>query len=191
MSKEPPKDLTHDPERPWYRETARNIREFQWHMMEAMVEHGQVWVTPWNQGRRPQAPDTFRFGLLDWNEHRSWFNEQHPDWFEHGEWDNERGAAPIRLTDAGQQALQERERYDMEPMFGGMVEPGFMVTPAPRRQRRFRVFHDEDGMRWDNGELACFDNGGLYRRQARLRGFGGKIELEEITETADTAAGSL
>ena len=181
MSKELPKDLTHDPERPWWPEMCRNIREQQWEIMQAAADHGAVWVNPWNNRRLPETEDTYRFGLLGWQEMASWFQDQHSDWFEHGEWDDERCAAPIRLTDAGRQALQERDRYDMDAVFGGMVEPGWTCLPAERRPRRFRVFQGEGDDRSDLGELICYDNGGSYRRKARIAGTEG-IVLEEVLE---------
>ena len=48
------------------------------------------------------------------------------------EYDEKRDAWPFRLTDAGRAALQDRDRYDMEPVYGGMVEPGWTATPSPK-----------------------------------------------------------
>jgi hypothetical protein len=71
-----------------------------------------------------------RCGLLDGMEKLEWINA-HPDWFEMGEWDDGRYAAPLKLTAAGQLALQNRELYDMEDVTSGLVEPGLITTPLP------------------------------------------------------------
>ena len=137
--KKPPKSLDDKlvDGRPMWREIARKIRDRQWRMMEQMEEHGTLWVCIWNKRRLPTAEDEFRDGLMGWEEKQSWFTDQHPDWFVIGgrdEYDDERDAWPYRLTDAGRAALQDRDRYDMEPVYGGMVEPGWTATPLPRQK---------------------------------------------------------
>ncbi len=54
------------------------------------------------------------------------------DWWVIGDWSDQRYAAPVSLTDAGRAALANREQYDLEPVTGGLVEPGWQATPAPR-----------------------------------------------------------
>lgn len=83
----------------------------------------------------PKIPDdgVYVFGLLGSNEFFHWL-DSHKDWWKRGRWSEKRCARSIRITDAGRKALKNRERYDMEPIFGGMVEPGFVVTPWPRKR---------------------------------------------------------
>ena len=136
-AKKPPKNLDDKlvGGKPMWREIARKIRDRQWRMMEQMEEHGTLWVCIWNKRRLPTAEDEFRDGLMGWEEKQSWFTDQHPDWFVIGddhEYDEKRDAWPFRLTDAGRAALQDRDRYDMEPVYGGMVEPGWTATPSPK-----------------------------------------------------------
>lgn len=74
------------------------------------------------------------FGLLGSNELFHWL-DSHKDWWKRGRWSDKRCARSIRITEAGRAALANRELYDMEPIFGGMVEPGFIVTPWPQKQK--------------------------------------------------------
>ena len=53
----------------------------------------------------------------------------HPDWFVVGAWDDARYAQPVHLTEAGRLALTQRARYDLEPVRGGLVEPGWEAIP--------------------------------------------------------------
>ena len=55
----------------------------------------------------------------------------HRDWFRKGKWSDERYALPVRLTRLGKEALFNRAPYDMEPIYGGLAEPGYVVTPWP------------------------------------------------------------
>jgi hypothetical protein len=112
------------------RQIARNIRNAQWGMMEKMQKFDTIWFCVWNKRRLPEAPDEIRCGLIDGMELLSW-TDTHSDWFEKGEWNDERYAMPIKLTDAGRDALNNRALYDMEPVHGGLVEPGFIVIPLP------------------------------------------------------------
>ena len=137
-TKEPPKDLSGDRHS---QEVARNIRNHQWEIMEtAAANGGEVRICPWNKRRftlekgdhyLEPAPNEFRFCLVSFLETFSWFDGDHPDWFtvDDKDWDEERQTHLYRLTDAGRKALQERERYDMEPVKGGLVEPGWQATP--------------------------------------------------------------
>ena len=126
--KEPPKDLSG---KKMWTELARKIRDHQWEMMEKMERFGTLYIDPWNRGRRDQLEDEERFGLLGWMETGTWF-EDHEDWFIIGDWDEELRAWPYQITDAGRAALQDRERYDMEPVRGGLVEPGWQATPEAK-----------------------------------------------------------
>ena len=109
---------------------ARAIRDGQWRFMERIAEHGTLWFTPWNKSRREEAADELREGLIGGMELLDWV-ERHKDWFESGEWSSERDARPYRLTDAGRAALADRATYDMEPVYGGLVEPGWRAIPSP------------------------------------------------------------
>ena len=125
--KPPPKNLD---DKKWWREHARQIRNTQWRLMERMEERGTLWICPWNKRRLPTQADEFRDGLLGWMEKGTWF-EKHADWFLIGEWNEDRDARPYQLTNAGREALNNRELYDMEPVEGGMVNPGWQATPIP------------------------------------------------------------
>ena len=124
-----PKRLTSKHER----ETARRVRDGQWAFMEKVARLGTVWVCWWNKNRHHDyktAPDDLLVcGLIDGCELLDWLHS-HKDWWIIGEWSDERYAAPVSLTDAGRLALQNRHLYDMEDLHGGLVEPGFVVTPA-------------------------------------------------------------
>ena len=139
--KKPPKDLTGELH---WRETARRIRDRQWQIMETAAANGdEVRICPWDKKRwvpgkgdcrlEPEAGE-YRFSLMGFMETFAWFDGDHPDWFtvDEADWNDERATHLYRITDAGRQALQERERYDMEPVKGGMVEPGWQAVPLPR-----------------------------------------------------------
>jgi len=111
------------------RRMARYIRNEQWRLMERIEEHSTLWFCVWNKRRLPELPDEKRCGLIDGLELMEWFSRHHPDWFIQGPWSDERYAFPLQLTDAGRVALTERERYDMEPVYGGLVEPGWQAIP--------------------------------------------------------------
>jgi len=113
------------------RDDARRMRNAHWSFMEKIAEFGTVWFCPWDKDRRHRnpAPDVevdglIGYGILDWM-------ASHPDWFERGEWNDNRYAAPVRLTPAGVTALENWHTYDMEPVNGGLVEPGWIATPTP------------------------------------------------------------
>ena len=63
-------------------------------------------------------------GLINGMEMMHWLNA-HPEWITIGEWSEERCAFPVYITDRGLNALANREQYDMEPVEGGLVEPGW------------------------------------------------------------------
>ena len=115
------------------RAVARNIRDSQWAFMERLAREGTVHVCPWNKYRLEERSDELMFGLIDWLEMNAWIR-RHADWFVLGEdqWNAERHTFPVSLTVAGREALQHRELYDMEPVEGGLVEPGWQAIPAPR-----------------------------------------------------------
>jgi hypothetical protein len=108
---------------------ARRLRDRQWWFMERMARVGTLWYCPWNKCRRPAAPDEVRDSLLSAISLLDWI-DQHPAWFLEGPWDETRDAFPLQLTEAGRAALQQRERYDWEPVRGGLVAPGWEVRPA-------------------------------------------------------------
>jgi hypothetical protein len=82
-----------------------------------------------------RVPDdmVYVFGLLGSNEFFHWLGS-HKDWWKHGRWSEKRCARSISITEEGRIALQNRHLYDMEEISGGMVEPGFVVTPWPARK---------------------------------------------------------
>jgi hypothetical protein len=115
------------------RRMARNIRDRQWEFMARVADLGTLWVCWWNKDRHHDrekaSPDLFICGLIDGCELIDWLHS-HDDWWIIGEWSEERYAAPVSLTDAGRVALAEREKYDMELVTGGMVEPGWCAMPT-------------------------------------------------------------
>ena len=111
----------------------------------AALAPNPLWICWWNKDRHhkpsPRAQyadgsgyrdDLLVCGLIDGMELSEWLNS-HKDWWVIGEWSDERYAAPVTLTDAGRVALANRELYDMEPVTGGLAEPGWVATPAKRR----------------------------------------------------------
>jgi len=113
---------------------ARRERDGQWEFMERVAREGIVWMCPWDKyGRHKNGDGVYVFGLLGSNEFYHWL-DSHKDWWIRGRWSEKRCARSIRITDAGRKALKNRGRYDMEPIFGGMVEPGYVVTPWPRKK---------------------------------------------------------
>jgi len=115
------------------RQTARHIRDEQWRFMERAEEHNPLWFCVWNKARKPEKPDEMRCGLMDGMETLAWA-DAHPDWFIIGEWDDARYARPVKLTEAGREALANRAKYDLEPAEWGMVEPGWCAIPLPAGQ---------------------------------------------------------
>lgn len=82
-----------------------------------------------------QVPDdkVYVFGLLGSNELFAWL-DSHKDWWKRGRWSEKRCARSIRITEAGRRALRNRHLYDGELIYGGMVEPGYVVKPWPRKK---------------------------------------------------------
>ena len=127
-----PKHLTDD----GARERARWTRDYQWKFADLAAEHGTLWFCWWDKARRhdnveARPADLWVDGLLTGMEMLDWLR-RHEDWWIIGKWDDARYAAPVTITDAGRAALAEREKYDMEPVYGGMVEPGWQCIPAER-----------------------------------------------------------
>lgn len=116
------------------REIARIMRDSQWAFAEKAAKHGTIWVCWWDKDRRhrtePLPDDLVVHGLISGMELLEWLGS-HPDWWKIGEWSDERYAAPVSITEAGRAALAEREKYDMEPVIGGLVEPGWQAVPLP------------------------------------------------------------
>lgn len=127
MTADARKNLDSDP---LARERARAIRDHDWEIMERMRDLGTLWFSPWNKDRRPESADELRVSLISGLEIMNRWG-QHEDWFDIGEWDDDRAARPVRLTEAGLQALCQRHLYDLEPVLGGLVEPGWAATPTP------------------------------------------------------------
>lgn len=131
--KEQPKKLTS----PADREMARHMRDWQWGFMERVARQGTVWCCWWDKAGRyrdkdnPPPDDLLVCGLIGAMELLDWMG-RHKDWWIVGEWSDARYAAPVSLTAAGKKALAERDRYDMEPVYGGMVEPGWQAVPLPK-----------------------------------------------------------
>jgi hypothetical protein len=114
------------------RRVARRVRDTQWHFMERCRDCNPLWWCVWNKARKPTLDDEWRSGLMDGMELLDWI-ESHFYWFDVGEWDDGRYARPVRLLPAGQEALKHHELYDLDPVRGGLVEPGYESIPLPAR----------------------------------------------------------
>lgn len=119
---------------------ARRERDNQWAFIERVAREGIVWMCPWDKHRKHNADRTgwgtdgvYVFGLLGSNEFFHWL-KTHKDWWKRGRWSEKRCARSIRITDAGRTALANRDLYDGELIYGGMMEPGFVVKPWPRKK---------------------------------------------------------
>jgi len=124
-----PKELTDESSR----RRARAVRETHWRFMERCALHAPLWFCVWNKRGLPEASDEWRDGLMTGMDILAWMHA-HPTWFSDGPWDDGRYARPVSLTPAGHEALTQRDRYDMEPHHGGLVEPGYVVVPWPREE---------------------------------------------------------
>lgn len=113
------------------RQIARAMRDDQWRFMERIAEHGTLWFCNWNKRRLEEQQDELRTSFVGGRNIGAWLTT-HADWFVVGEWNNGRYAMPVQLTDAGRSALANRAPYDMEPIEGGMVEPGWVAIPTAR-----------------------------------------------------------
>ena len=119
---------------PKHQARARHIRNRQWETLERIADHNPLWICWWDKDRRhkktdDQPDDLIVHGLITGVELAQWL-QSHQDWTVVGDWCEERYAAPVWITDAGRDALANRDRYDMEPVLGGLVEPGWQCTPA-------------------------------------------------------------
>ena len=118
------------------RRMARGIRDRQWEVLEriAALEPRPLFICWWDKNRRhpqPHPEDLKVCGLITGMELAAWLRS-HPDWTTVGEWDEERCAHPFRITPAGREALLQRQLYDLEPVVGGLVEPGWQAVPAEK-----------------------------------------------------------
>ena len=124
-----PKELT----TPEDRDRARYIRDHQWETLKKAALHNPLYICWWDKAGRHKGhklpEDLLVTSLIDSNQLLDWL-KNHPDWTEIGEWSEERYAAPVYLTDQGREALLNREKYDMEPVRGGLVDPGWICIPA-------------------------------------------------------------
>ena len=126
------------------RESARRIRDDHWRILERIAECDPLWICWWDKlgrhrrwdpqtglrVRNPDLPDDLLvFGLIDAGEFVNWVRGRH-QWIEVGDWSDDRYAAPVRLNDAGRAALANRAAFDMEPVEGGLVEPGWQAIPV-------------------------------------------------------------
>ena len=131
MNNTPPKTLTDDPARAM----ARRIRNFQWETLERIAEHNPLYICWWNKNshhnEKNSPNDLMVCGLIDGSELVHWL-KAHPDWTVVDDWSDERYAAPVYITDTGREALRNREQYDMEPVEGGMIDPGWQAVPTPQ-----------------------------------------------------------
>lgn len=121
---------------PVMREIARRIRDWQWEFADKAALYGAVWLCVWDKERRHEPkekrePNLVVTGLIDGMELLQWL-DAHRDWWEIGEFSDKRYALPVSLTALGREAIAQRELYDMEPVRGGLVEPGWEAVPLER-----------------------------------------------------------
>ena len=127
-----PRELTE----PTHQDRARRIRDRHWETLELIAQHDPLYICWWNKDRyhdrtgTPLPEDLLVHGLIDGLELAAWLRK-HPDWTDMGEWSDERHAVPVWITGAGRKALANRHLYDMEPVEGGLVEPGWTAVPTP------------------------------------------------------------
>ena len=144
MNRNEPRQLTE----PKDRMMARQIRDRQWRTLELVAEHNPLYICWWDKaGRHRHAdppPNLLVSSPIDSNQLIDWL-KQHPDWTEIGEWSETHYAAPVYITDPGRAALLNREQYDLEPVQGGMVEPGWTCIPAPAMAQKDRPAGDAPG----------------------------------------------
>ena len=122
---------------PTSREIARQTRERQWRALERIAEQNPLYVCWWNKNcqlnfDQPQDGDLLVCSLLEGNEILDWLNS-HRGWTTIGDWSEERYAAPVWITDQGRDALLHREKYDLEPVRNGLVEPGWDAVPTEHK----------------------------------------------------------
>jgi|SRR5208337_4357165 len=110
---------------------ARRERDAQWAFMERVARESIVWICPWDKYRKHKEDGVYVFGLIGSNEFFHWL-DSHKDWWKRGRWSEKRCARPIQITETGRTALANRHLYDAELIYGGMVEPGYVVQPLPR-----------------------------------------------------------
>jgi hypothetical protein len=98
-------------------------------------QHQEGWQCARCKNVTAKIPDdgVYVFGLLGSAELFYWINS-HKDWWKKGRWSDKRCARSIRLTEAGKKALANQHLYDTELIYGGMVEPGYVVKPWPRKK---------------------------------------------------------
>lgn len=113
----------------------RYTRDYQWKFTERVAQHNPLWFCVWNKAKLPEGPDEMRCDLCSGMDILEWI-KAHKDWFKVGRWSEKRYAVPVSLTDTGRKALKAKAKYDMEDVYGGLVEPGYVVKPAPPKQRR-------------------------------------------------------
>lgn len=96
---------------------------------------GEQWKCAQCRRVIPKIPDdgVYVFGLIGANELFAWIAD-HKDWWKRGRWSEKRCARSIRITDAGRGALKNKHLYDGELIYGGMVEPGYVVKPWPQKR---------------------------------------------------------
>jgi len=118
------------------RRMARCTRDHHWSIMERIRDTpGGLWICLWNKYGRDEAPNEVRMCLISGMEWAEWVMA-HRDWFRWGRYNTRHDGNRYRLTDAGLAALEDRAPYDMEPVEGGLVEPGWICTPLPPTKER-------------------------------------------------------
>ena len=114
------------------RNRARWILNRHWEILELIAKHDPLYICWWDKNRRHKknVPENLlSLGLITGSELAAWLRT-HPEWTNIGEWEDDRCAVPIWITESGRQALLNKEQYDLEPVQGGMVEPGWECIPA-------------------------------------------------------------
>ena len=115
------------------RRRARWVRDRQWKALERIAQCNPLYICFWDKNKHHTAPepdDLMVCGLIDGMELGHWITKQHPDWVRIAELSSYPCAYPVYITDQGRAALANRAAYDLEPVFGGLVEPGWQAIPV-------------------------------------------------------------
>jgi hypothetical protein len=119
----------------YHRESARRHRDFDWAFMRRIARQGIVHYSPWNKNRLPTGRNEYRDGLIGGLEWWGWV-KRHRTWFCWSAWDPQRQTYAFSLTRIGKKiARRPPRRFDLEPVYGGLVEPGYREDPILRFHR--------------------------------------------------------
>ena len=105
--------------------------------MERVAQSGKIWLCPWDKYgyfKKETPMNTVVYDLFSSLELFGWL-KSHSNWWVIGKWNEKHYAYPITITTAGRKAFEEWEKYDMEYVTGGLIEPGWRAKPSPTRRK--------------------------------------------------------